>query len=402
MQTSSGHLTYCTNIHAGESWHDHFMALQKNFPGIKQSVSPESVMGIGLRLSNEASIEIEKSDNLIIFQQWLAENDAYVFTMNGFPYGGFHHTIVKENVHTPDWTTDERVEYTKRLFNILGFLLPGEMEGGISTNPLGYRHHFPTAELFENAKKTGTENILKIILHLIELHRTTGKICHLDIEPEPDGIMETGLEFINWYENDLLKSGIPFLVSQLAISQEEADKLIRQHVQLCYDVCHFAIGFEPHKEIISLLLQKEIPIGKIQISAALKSLITTDTHENVKESFAQFDEPTYLHQVVAKMKEGSLVRYRDLSNALKDDNNNESLEWRAHFHVPVFIENFGLLTSTQDEIIEVLALQKENPFCNHLEVETYTWEVIPDSLRLPLKDSITRELQWVKEILHEK
>ena len=402
MQTSSGHLTYCTNIHAGENWHDHFMALQKNFPGIKQSLSPGSKMGIGLRLSNEASIEIKQDDNLVIFKQWLIDNDAYVFTMNGFPYGGFHHTVVKENVHLPDWTTDERVEYTKRLFNILAFLLPSEMDGGISTNPLGYKHHFATTESFDNAKKIGTENILKVVLHLVQLHRSTGKICHLDIEPEPDGMMETGHEFIHWYENDLLKTGIPFLVNQLDISETEAAEIIRQHVQLCYDVCHFAIGYESHQEIISQLAQKEIPVGKIQISAALKSLIDSNTLEKVKGNFAQFNEPTYLHQVVARKNDGSLIRYRDLSNALDDDKNDAVVEWRAHFHVPVFIKNFGLLQSTQDEIIEVLCLQKSKPFCNHLEVETYTWEVIPDSLKLPLQDSITRELQWVKEIVNEK
>src|SRR3954463_10539736 len=107
MQTACAHLTYCTNVHAGESWQDHFRALKENFPNIKKAVSPSRLMGMGLRLSNEASIELIKEENLLEFKHWLRENDAYVFTMNGFPYGGFHHTRVKENVHTPDWTTTE-------------------------------------------------------------------------------------------------------------------------------------------------------------------------------------------------------------------------------------------------------------------------------------------------------
>ena len=136
METSFGHLTYCTNIHAGENWKDHFEALKKNFPAIKEKISTHNSMGIGLRLSNEASTDLSHKENLNEFKKWLLEQDAYVFTMNGFPYGGFNHTRVKENVHTQDWTTKERVEYTLRLFDILKELLPEGMDGGISTSPM--------------------------------------------------------------------------------------------------------------------------------------------------------------------------------------------------------------------------------------------------------------------------
>src|SRR4051794_9931301 len=129
MKTQHGYLTYCTNIHAGENWHEHFDALKKNFPSIKERISPFQPMGIGLRLSNEASIELVNEENLSDFKIWLHEQNAYVFTMNGFPYGGFHNTRVKDNVHKPDWTTNERVAYTLRLFEILKELLPEGMDG---------------------------------------------------------------------------------------------------------------------------------------------------------------------------------------------------------------------------------------------------------------------------------
>jgi hypothetical protein len=119
MKVNTGHLTYCTNIHPGKNWDDDFKALQENFPVIKQSVSPDQPLGLGLRLSNTSSLELIKEDTLAEFKQWLKENDAYVFTMNGFPYGEFHRTVVKEDVHTPDWTNDSRKEYTIRLFRIL-------------------------------------------------------------------------------------------------------------------------------------------------------------------------------------------------------------------------------------------------------------------------------------------
>ena len=127
MLTQFGHLTYCTNIHTGENWQDHFTEIKKYFPNIKQVLSPDKPMGIGLRLSNIASISLSEPGNLDIFKQWLLQNNAYVFTMNGFPYGGFHNVVVKDQVHSPDWTTMDRVEYTNRLFDILQELLPAHV-----------------------------------------------------------------------------------------------------------------------------------------------------------------------------------------------------------------------------------------------------------------------------------
>ncbi len=366
METPYGHLTYCTNIHSGENWPDHFKALQKNFSFIKENISPFAPMGIGLRLSNEASVQLIEEENFSDFKSWLEENNAYVFTMNGFPYGGFHHTRVKDNVHTPDWTTNDRVAYTLGLFKILRGLLPEGIDGGISTSPLSYRHWFHTDEELNKAKELATNNLVQVIENLIVINATTEKIN-----------------------------------ARFGVSDSKAEELLKQHLCLCYDVCHFAIGYEPHEEVINELLRKGIRIGKIQISAALKKEMTNDLSDriNVKDAFAKFDEPVYLHQVVAKKDDGELLRYPDLPEALKNYDNSAVTEWRAHFHVPVSANDFGLLQSTQNDIVEVLQLQKQKKFTQHLEVETYTWEVLPQTLKLPLQDSITQELDWVKQSL---
>jgi hypothetical protein len=397
MKLTAGHLTYCTNIHAGENWADHFNALKLNFPEIKKQLSPDVPMGIGLRLSNVASIEILKDNNLPEFKQWLQLNDAYVFTMNGFPYGGFHNTIVKDQVHAPDWTTNDRLDYTSRLFNILAFLLPKGMEGGISTSPLSYKHWFKSGEALSKAKFEATENILRVAAELNSIKQKTGVTLHLDIEPEPDGILETGKEFIEWFENDLLPQGVSYFKNKLNIPAAQVEDIIKDHVNLCYDVCHFAIGYEPHEIIINELAQKGIKVGKIQISAALKASFDTVSRQAILTAFEKFNESTYLHQVIARLADGSLLRYPDLPEALAATDG--AKEWRAHFHVPVFSEDFGLLQSTQSDIITVLNIQAQNPFTNHLEVETYTWEVLPDALKIPLNQSIIRELEWVKHQL---
>ncbi|MEJ7693505.1 metabolite traffic protein EboE [Daejeonella sp.] len=401
MKLTAGHLTYCTNIHAGESWTDHFESLKEKFPLIKEKVSPDRQMGIGLRLSNTASIELQHKEKLEEFKSWLKENDAYVFTMNGFPYGNFHHAVVKDQVHAPDWTTDERLDYTLRLFDILAELLPAGMDGGVSTSPLTYRYWYTSKKELSEATRIATDNVVLILEKLIHHKNNRGVIMHLDIEPEPDGLLETGREFIDWYQNVLLPAAKDILSARLTLSDEEIVNAAREHICLCYDVCHFAIGYEPHPKIINELFENKIRVGKIQISAALKSDLPSEaaSRDLISDAFSKFNEPTYLHQVVAMKHDQDLIRYRDLPEALDDIQNSEVKEWRAHFHVPVFLEDLGLLKSTQSDIVEVLRIQSAQPFTAHLEVETYTWEVLPDTLKAPIEQSISRELNWVREVL---
>ncbi|MGY4383764.1 hypothetical protein ACVWYN_000783 [Pedobacter sp. UYP24] len=402
MKLNTGHLTYCTNIHAGRNWAEDFEALQKNFPVIKSAVAPDQLMGLGLRLSNEASLELINEAPLATFKAWLAATGAYVFTMNGFPYGEFHHTVVKEDVHTPDWTTQDRKDYTLRLFKILKEILPEGMEGGISTSPLSYRHWFKTPDDLAAATNTATKNMIEVVKELIHIYQKTGVVLHLDIEPEPDGILETGREFIDWFEQVYLKLGIPEIENSFNVSAEEAEVLLKQHLTLCYDVCHFAIGFENHAGVVKELELKGIKVGKIQISAALHADIdkSPDERQIIKKAFGAFNEPTYLHQVVALKKDGGLLRYRDLTPALADFDNAEATQWRAHFHVPISIAEIGAVSSTQNDIIEVLNIQKSKPFTQHLEVETYTWEVLPEQIKLPITESISKELLWVADQLN--
>jgi hypothetical protein len=398
MLTPFGHLTYCTNIHKGENWGAHFEQIKDNFPFVKIKISPDKPMGMGLRLSNQASLDLINKDALSGFKEWLSHQDAYVFTMNGFPYGGFHQTTVKDQVHAPDWTKMERVDYTIRLFKILSELLPEGMDGGISTSPLSYRLWYKTEEALKDARMSGTKNIISVLEFLIEIYETTGKVLHLDVEPEPDGLLGSGKDFTEWFEMDILPTGVPAIAKRFGVSRQKSEDMIKQHLRLCYDVCHIAVGFEDQKRTIHNVLERGIKIGKIQISAALKGKMNRNkaSDKSVVESFRKFDEPTYLHQVTGRTSDGNLLYYPDLPEAIQDVQLRTFEEWRAHFHVPVFTEKLGVLSTTQDEIVEVLNLQMAKPFTQHLEVETYTWEVLPGELRLPLKESIMRELQWVK------
>ncbi len=381
MHTPFGHLSYCTNIHPGESWKDHFNALRQHVPVVKKTISPDQPFGIGLRLSNKASVQLAEEEALQIFRQWLQDQSCYVFTVNGFPYGSFHQTIVKDKVHEPDWTTMPRVNYTIRLAQILAAVLPDKIDGGISTSPLTYRHWHVSRVDRNITFVRATSHILQVVIALIQLKLSTGKTIHLDIEPEPDGLLESGAEFLEWYNKYLLPMGTSYLQEQLQLEKSAAEKAIREHVQLCYDVCHFAVGYERHKEVLQQLLLQQIKVGKIQISAALKGIFSRSKsdRQEIIDGFRQFNEPTYLHQVVAKMNDGGLKRYSDLPQALQHADDTCVNEWRAHYHVPVFIDKYDALQSTQKDIQQVLQLHCAQPFTKHLEVETYTWDVLPQS-----------------------
>lgn len=400
MHTPFGHLTYCTNIHAGENWGEHFSQLQQFIPAIKAEVSPGAPFGIGLRLSNLASLELSKEPALEAFRQWLKEQDCYVFTMNGFPYGGFHREKVKDDVHTPDWTTSERVAYTIRLFRILAALLPGGMEGGISTSPLSYKLWHRCEEEHKAVMESATLNMLLVVEQLISIHRKGGPLLHLDVEPEPDGMLENSKEYIDWYFQHLLPAGVIFLEDKFGMREEEAILAIKQHVQLCYDVCHFAVSYEDPVVVLERLHYFGLKTGKVQISAALKAEFRDAAgRQQATSAFAEFNESTYLHQVIARTGDDKKIHYPDLPQALSDKDNPAVQEWRAHYHVPVFVQQFGALTSTRDDITRVLQRQAAKPFTHHLEIETYTWEVLPAGLKQEMGASIAREMKWVLQQL---
>jgi len=393
------HLTYCTNIHPGESWEEVDQSLRTYVPLVQSAIAPDQPFGIGLRLSQQAGEELARPAALIAFQKWLVENNCYVFTMNGFPYGGFHRQIVKDQVHQPDWTTSDRLAYTQQLFSILAKLLPADIDGGISTSPLSYKYWHADEQAREEVFRKSTNHLVQIVAYLYQLRQETDKVLHLDIEPEPDGMLENTQEVIDYFNNWLLPKGIPALMEQLGLNSEEAEACIKTHIQLCYDVCHFAVVYEKPQDTFQRWQEEGIRIGKIQISAALKADLPADTvnRQSVTQAFKSLVESTYLHQVVARQNDGQLLHYPDLPEALEHINQPEVAEWRTHFHVPLFVPSYGVLNSTQDAIREVLSILKKTPITRHLEVETYTWEVLPKDIQVGLAQSIIRELEWVRD-----
>jgi sugar phosphate isomerase/epimerase len=390
------HLTYCTNIHPGESWEDVRAQLAEHLPALKAELSPDAPFGIGLRLSNRAAEGLDAEGRLAAFRDWLDAEGAYVFTINGFPYGDFHGTEVKDRVYAPDWQTRERVAYTDRLARILAGLLPEGVEGSISTVPVSYGPWFEDAEAADRARRVASRRLADAAATLVEIERSTGRRIHLGLEPEPDGLVENTGEMIDYFTDWLVPVGRRRLGRVLGERASAAEALLRRHVGVCYDTCHFALQYETPLHTLSRFAWAGIRVGKIQLSAALRAVLPADpvARRALRARLGAFAESTYLHQVVERRPDGRLRRYRDLFGALPKLEGADGEEWRVHFHVPLFLEAYQTLHSTRSTIGDTLRVLAATG-CEHLEIETYTWEVLPAGLQADVRTSIAREYRWV-------
>jgi hypothetical protein len=394
----SQQLTYCTNIHPANGWAEVRSNLETYAPRLKARFSPHAPFGIGLRLSAAEAVELLEGSTLEDFRSYLDAQGLYVALINGYPFGHFSGQAVKDEVFAPDWSSDARVRYTLDLLEILAALLPDGADGGISTVPLSYKR-WNGADPFAFQPQI-TNNLARVCTQLARIHRSTGRLIHLDIEPEPDGLIENTAETIFFFSGTLSAAAVPVLTHSLGVVPSEAEDLLRRHIRLCYDTCHFAVEYEEPAATLAAFKAAGIEIGRVQISSALA--IPLDQGRPSPEALARLQEiadPIYLHQVIERRRDNTVRRYRDLPDAFKRIPDLEAEEWRIHFHVPLFAPDFGGLASTRESIRATL---RANPATTHYEIETYTWNILPENLRLNLGESIAREYAWVLDELCTK
>lgn len=391
MRVGAAHLGYCSNIHAGERWSEVRAQLARHIPAVRQRVAPGQAFGIGLRLSAQAAAELARPAVLDEFRAWLAREDAYVFTVNGFPHGAFHGSRVKSAVYEPDWRDPERLRYTLQLAELLAQLAPPDGRASLSTVPLGY------AARLGDALPAMVEQLLRCVAGLVALKQRSGVSVALALEPEPDCVLQTLDEVLQLFERHLHgEVAVRRIGALTGLERSAAQAALREHLGLCLDACHAAVEFDDVSDGLQRLRAAGIAIAKLQISAGLR---LPQAHAAARQWLARFDDPVYLHQVVARSAAGQLTRFADLPEALASPLCPAD-EWRVHFHVPVFLEELGACHSTQGLLAGLLALQREQPFTEHLEVETYTWDVLPEPWRQGgVDEAIARELAWTRATL---
>jgi sugar phosphate isomerase/epimerase len=396
------HLTYCTKVHPGYGWEELSRNLHAYVPRLKARLAPTRPFGLGLRLSNAESRELLAGDQLARFQDFLARHNLYVFTLNGFPYGTLAGQLVKADIFAPDWRAVTRLDYTLRLVDILARLLPEGTEGGISTVPLSYQAWIGGDDA--DAMAQITDNLVRLTARLMEMEAETGKLIHLDLEPEPDGLLEDSREVVDFFQRWLLARGAPQLARAAGLGEDAARRRLLKHLRVCLDTCHLAVAFEDPAAALDALAQNGIRVGKVQITSGLEVLVPALDRPRapLARQLEPFTRSPYLHQVIAREDGSRRRRFPDLWQALALMDRCPPGQWRIHYHMPLFVERYGDLASTRKTTREVLGLVRAQKLCPHLEIETYTWEWLPPELKQDLLESLTAEYLWVLEAMEER
>lgn len=385
-------LTYCTNVHPGETLAELRALVKQHVTAVKRAVVPEGRFGVGLRVAAEAARALDVPEELARFRDELEAEGLYCFTINGFPYGAFHGTRVKEGVYLPDWRDPERIRYTQSLSRVLAGLLPPGVSGSISTVPGCFKPNAGAAD----AERRMAASLVDVAATLIEIERSSGRYIALALEPEPHCFLETTAEAVRFFERRLLNREACQRLCQVAdVEPAEAERALRRHLGVCLDTCHASVEFEAPLDAWKTLQSAGIGVPKIQLSAGL--LVSEATEEHLR-ALSAFENDVYLHQTVIR-RGGALERFLDLPQALASEHA-ASGEWRVHFHVPIFLSELGLFRSTQADLLPLLHELSRTADCPHLEVETYTWDVLPPAFRdVPVEEAVARELRFVLDRL---
>ena len=390
-----GHLSYSTLVHPADNWEQLWDSVTRYLPAVKKRISPDKPFAVSLRLAAKSAYALTANPGeRAKLKQFFADNDMYLYTANAFPYGSFKGERVKEQVYEPDWRTDDRADYTMRVADILAEIAPAGVNPSIQTPPLGFKPRVTGPDVVQ----AYTDQAIKVVAHLVDLERRTGRKVTLAIEPEPACFLELTTETIDYFTNHLYAApAIKDLAARTGLSVAQAEETLHRQLGTVYDICHQAVEFEDVAQSMKDLGANGIPILKFQIASALRiPEVTPETAAALKA----FDDPVYFHQTVEK-RNGKITHYLDIPDALAAyDGKRDGREWRTHFHVPVFLEEVGLFKTTRPDIEAALRYHAANPVSDQVEIETYTWDVLPDSFKTgDIVDYVVRELEFVRDSL---
>lgn len=388
-------LGYCTNVHPAMRLNESIHNVEHYCKAIKLRVSPEEDFGFGWWLSQRSVQSMLRVDDLLRHQaEMWRESGLVPFTFNGFPQGDFHQNRVKHAVYQPDWSTPDRLAYTRDLTTLHVMWSAAGDERSISTLPLGW----PGTPCPPVKRLAAVNQILELVHVLHRAQVSSAVLVHCDLEPEPGCILQRTADVTGLFADGLLYATPAHGLNE---------SVIKDHIRVCHDICHAAVMFEDQAQVLQRYRSAGIKVGKVQISNAIRVPFDEYSESERREALQQlraFAEDRYLHQTMIRMSDGEMRFFEDLPLALASVTDGQTArgEWRVHFHVPVFLERFGLIQTTQREIRQCLTAIERDDQTNHYEIETYAWNVLPQELRTDdLVDGIARELLWVKELARE-
>ena len=390
-----GHLAYSMLVHPGDTWPEMRESLETYAPAVKARVSPNDAYGVSLRLS-ASSVETLTADpeERQRLRRWLDDRDMYVYTVNAFPYGPFKGDLVKEKVYEPDWTTEDRLRYTIGVAEILAEITGPDVEPSIQTAPLAFRPNVTG----EGYVADFTDNLLRAVAFLMELERRTGRRVKLALEPEPFCFLETIADVVGYFETSVYSAPAARRLGELSGEPlSEVHGALRRHLGVVFDICHQSVAFEDIEADLDVLAAAGIPVFKLQAAAAL---LIPEVTPAIVEELRKYTGTIYLSQTT-ELRGEQLTRFLNLEDAIAAwESDPGPREWRTHFHVPVFLEDLGPFRTTRSGIDAAMAAHVKAPVSTHLEIETYTWDVLPEHLKSgDITEYVVRELDYVRGVL---
>lgn len=373
---STVHVAYCTNVHPADTLAGVRAALDRYAAPVRAALGVRR-LGVGLWLARDAVSELlAEPGGVRRLGAALADRGLEAVTLNAFPYRGFGAEVVKGAVYHPDWTTVERLSYTLDCAAVLAGLLPADaVYGSLSTLPLAWREPWDGER-----REAAAKQLAELGDGLARLAARTGREVRVGLEPEPGCVVET------------IADATEHLVWPAAASGGR--------LGVCLDACHLAVAFEEPATAVDRLVAAGVPLVKAQVSCALEAA----GGDAGRAALRGFVEPRYLHQVRTPAA-GGLAGTDDLDEALDGGLPEGDEPWRVHFHVPLHAAPAAPLRSTSEELGWTLRalLGGARPLTTHLEVETYTWQVLPPGQR-PAGDAdlvagIAAELSWTRDRL---
>ncbi|WP_371785491.1 metabolite traffic protein EboE [Streptosporangium subroseum] len=352
------HLSYCTNVHPAENLEGIVGQLDEYALPIRERLGSD-VLGLGLWLAAPVAaalaIDAEARKG---FRRELDVRGLEVVTLNGFPYRSFQNPVVKQAVYHPDWTTPERLRYTLDLARVLADLLPDDAaRGSVSTLPLAWRHPWD-----DTRAATSLRMLDLLAAGLADIETRTGRVIQVAFEPEPGCVIETTAQAV------AMLSGV------------DTDRL-----GVCLDLAHLACAWEQPADALRALREAGIPVMKVQLSAAIEA--------DEPEALREYVEPRFLHQT--RNPAGGSVD--DLDEAFETELPGP---WRVHYHVPLHSRPSAPLVTTTPLLRAAIGELVGGPdaVCDHFDVETYTWGVLPPEQRPQnagqLADGIAAEMAF--------
>jgi sugar phosphate isomerase/epimerase len=369
------HLAYCTNVHPAEDLDGVIDQLGRYAEPVRETLGAD-LLGLGLWLARDVATALAADAAAVRrLRAELAARGLEVVTCNAFPYQGFHAPVVKHAVYRPDWTEPARLAYTADVAQVLARLLPDDAAAGsVSSLPLAWR----TPWTGERRRLTG-DALDELAARLAKIHAAEGRIVRVGFEPEPGCVIET--------------------------TQQAGTHLANLDPDLfgvCLDTCHLAVAHEDPAAALARLAAAGLPMVKVQASVALECARPGDPAD--RQALEAFVEPRFLHQARESAATG-LRAADDLDEALGLVAGHPlpaRAPWRIHFHIPLHAPVEPPLRGTHQVLRTALAELFGGPVArtDHIEVETYTWSVLPAQSRPVdddgLIDSIAAELGWLR------